>query len=87
MVQVDVGVAGGVDELTGLQATDLSDHHCQQCVGGDVERDSEEGVGAALVELAGEFSFGHIELEKTVARRQGHLVHLSGVPGGDEHPP
>ena len=85
MVQVDVGVAGGVDEVAGLQAADLGYHHRQQCVGGDVERDSEEGVGAALIELAGELSFGHIELEQAMARRKGHLVNLSGIPGGDEH--
>ena len=87
MVQVDVGVACGVDEITGLQATDLGDHHRQQRIGCNVERDSEEGVSAALVELAGEFAFGHVELEQAVARRQGHLVNLSGVPGGYEHPP
>ena len=85
MVQVDVGVACGVDEVAGLQAADLGYHHRQQCVRGYVERDSKEGVGAALVELAGELFFGHIELEQAVARRKGHLVNLSGIPGGDEH--
>ena len=85
MVQVDVGVAGGVDEVAGLQAADVGYHHREQCVGGDVERNTEEGVGAALIELAGKLSFGHIELEQAVARRESHLVHLSGIPGGDEH--
>ena len=87
MVQVDVGVAGSVNELTGPQAADLGDHHRQQRVGGDVERDTEEGVGAALVELAGEFAIGNIELEQAVARRQCHLVNLSGIPCSHEHPP
>ena len=87
MVQVDVGVACGVDEITGLQAADLGDHHRQQGVGGDVERDTEEGVGAALVELAGESAICHVELEQAVARRKGHLVNLAGIPGGDNHPP
>ena len=85
MVQVDVGVAGGVDEVAGLQAADVGYHHREQCVGGDVERNTEEGVGAALIELAGKLAFGHIELEQAVARRESHLVHLSGIPGGDEH--
>lgn len=87
MVQVDVGVAGGVDEVAGLQAADVGYHHREQCVRGYVERDSEEGVGAALIELAGKLAFGHIELEQAVARRESHLVHLSGIPGGDQHPP
>lgn len=73
MVQVDVGVAGGVDEVAGLQAADVGYHHREQCVRGYVERDSEEGVGAALIELAGELSFGHIELEQAVARRRAIL--------------
>lgn len=85
MVQVDVGVACGVDEVAGLQAADLGYHHRQQCVGGYVERDSEECVGAALIKLAGKLAFGHIELEQAVARRKGHLVNISGIPGGDEH--
>ena len=60
--------------------------HGQERVGCDVERNTEEGVGAALVELAGEFAVGHVELEKAMAGRQGHVVHFARVPRGDYHP-
>ena len=81
-----MGIAGRVDKLARLESADLSNHHCQQCVGGNVERHAEEGVRAALVELAGKLAVGHVELEEAVAGRKGHLVHLAGIPGGDEHP-
>ncbi len=64
VVLIDVEVAEGVDELLGLKAGYLRDHAGEQGVGGDVERDAEEEVGAALVELATETAvFGHIKLE------------------------
>ena len=46
--------------------------------------DAEEDVGGALVELTGEPAFRNIELEKAVARRQRHLVHLRRIPGRDD---
>jgi hypothetical protein len=84
MVQVEVGVAEGMDEFAGFQAADLRDHHGQQRVGGDVERHAEEDIGAALVELAGEFSVRDIELEQAVAGRQRHLADFADVPCGDD---
>src|SRR4030067_1002568 len=53
MVEVQVGVAQRVDELTRLAPRDLCHHEREQSVGGDVERHAEKYVGAALVELAG----------------------------------
>ena len=51
----------------------LGHHVGEQRVAGDVERNAEEHVGAALVQLAGELAVGDVELEESVARRQGHL--------------
>ena len=79
-----MSVAGGVDELSGLEAADLREHHREQCVGGDVEGHSEEDVGRALVELAAELAAGHIELEEAVAGREPHLVDLRDIPGVDK---
>src|SRR3990167_8144540 len=84
VVQVEVRVAEGVDELARLQAHDLGDHQGQQGVGGDIERHAQEHVGAALVELAAELSIRHEELEQAVTGRQGHVVDVGRVPGRDD---
>ena len=85
VVQIEMGVTRGVDEVTGLEACHLRHHHQEQGVGGDVEGYAEEGVGRTLVELERETVTGHVELEDSVTGRQGHLVHLGHVPGGDDH--
>jgi hypothetical protein len=84
MVQVEVGVAEGMDEVAGFQARNLRDHEGQQGVGGDVEGDAEEDIRAALVELAGEFSIRHVKLEQAVAGGQGHLADVADIPGADD---
>jgi hypothetical protein len=72
VVVVEVEIAEGVDEFAGLEVADLRDHAGEQRVGGDVERDAEEEVGAALVKLATEFAVEDEELEERVAGRQRH---------------
>ena len=67
MVLVQMRVAERVDELARLQAGDLSDHQGQQRVGSDVEGNAQKHIGTALVQLAGEPSFGHVELEQQMA--------------------
>src|SRR5258708_18765116 len=52
MVEIQMGVAKGVDEGPGDKAGDLRHHQGQQRVGGDVERHAKEYVGGALIELA-----------------------------------
>ena len=86
VVQIEVGVACGVDEVARLVARHLCYHLEQQGVGGDVEGYAEEGVGRALVELERQAVASHIKLEDGVTRGQGHLVHLGHVPRGDNHP-
>ena len=41
-----------VNKLSWLQAADLRNHHGQECVGSDIERDTEEHVCATLIQLA-----------------------------------
>src|SRR4051812_44068577 len=79
VVVVDVTVAAGPDELAHLEPDLLSDHVRQQRVARDVERHTEEEVGAALVELAGQPAVGDVELEEGVARRQRHLWDVADV--------
>ena len=66
VIEVQVGVASGVDEVATLETADLCHHLKEKGIGGDVERHTEEGVGTTLVELEGEFAIGNIELEQTV---------------------
>src|SRR5206468_2394837 len=80
MVEIQMRVSEGVHELTWLQSAHLRDHQRKQCVRGDVERDAEEQIGAALVELAGEPAAGHVELKKRMAGRQLHLWDVRDVP-------
>jgi hypothetical protein len=80
VVEIEVGVARGMDEVATLESAHLCHHLEQKGIGGDIEGHSEEGVGTALVELEGEFAIGYIELEETVAGWESHLGHFGGVP-------
>ena len=80
VVEIQMGVAGGMDKLARLQARDLCHHLQKKGIRGNVERHSEKGVCTALVELEAQLTIGHIKLEKAVTRRQGHLVNFGNVP-------
>src|SRR5688572_12242692 len=54
MVLVEVQVAEGVDEFAGGKIANLRHHHGEERIGGDVEGNAEEQVGAALIKLAAE---------------------------------
>src|SRR6266404_5476103 len=56
MIQVQVAVPAGPDELAGLEIALLREQVCEQRVAGDVERYAEKHIRAALVELAGQAS-------------------------------
>lgn len=81
MVRVEVQIAEGVNELLWLEVANFGDHHGQEGVGRDVERYPEKNVGAALVQLATQFTVRDVELKKSMAGRQGHEVQFTGVPG------
>src|SRR4029077_18299358 len=83
MIQVQMAVADGPNEFTGLQVALLSQHVRQQRIGGDIEGYAEEDIGAALVELAGKPALSDIELKQGMARLQSHLLQLADVPGAD----
>lgn len=85
MVEVEVGVACGMDEVAGTEAADLRHHHEQKGVGGDVERHAKEGVSTTLVELEAEASVSHVELKERVAGGQVHVRQVGHVPRADNH--
>src|SRR5690554_7876793 len=63
VVVIDVAVASGPDELARPVAGLGGDHVREQGIARDVERYTEEQVGAALVQLAAEGAVGDVELE------------------------
>ena len=73
-----------VNELIRDKVANLSDHHGEKRVGGNIERHSEENISTALIHLTRKFSVGDIKLKKSVARRKGHAVQFSRVKGNDE---
>src|SRR5262245_46766872 len=81
MVEIEVHVAEGVDELARNEPRHLRHHHGEQRVRGDVEGHTEEDIRRALIELAEELALRHIELEQAMARWERHLVELADVPG------
>ena len=87
VVEVEVGVASGVDQFTGSEAAHLCHHQGEQGIGGNVEGNAQESVGRALVEETGESAIGDVELEEDVAGWEGHFVDIGHVPGADNHAP
>ena len=83
MVEVEVSIACGVDEVAGTESCDLCHHHKQETVGGDVEGYAEEGVCTALVELEAESAVGYVELEQDVAGGEVHVTQVGHVPCGN----
>ena len=63
MIGVEMEISEGVDEFLRLQPADLGHHEGEQGVGGDIEGDSEEKIGATLVELATELAVSDLELK------------------------
>jgi creatinine amidohydrolase/Fe(II)-dependent formamide hydrolase-like protein len=52
MVLVKMKIAESVNEIARRKIDDLSDHHGEECVARDVERNTEEKIATALVKLA-----------------------------------
>src|SRR5262249_34867024 len=81
MVEIEVHVAEGVDQLARNELRHLRHHHGEQRIRGDVEGHTEEDIRRALIELAEELALRHIELEQAMAGWERHLVELADVPG------
>ena len=86
MVQIQVAVAAGPDEIAHIQIALLRDHVREQRIRSDVERHAQEDVGAALIHLARQPAVGDVELEERMAGRQCHLRQIGDVPGRHDQP-
>src|SRR3546814_15812218 len=84
MVRIEVAIAAGPNELVHLQIALLREHVGEQRVARDVERNAEEDVGRALVELERQFAVRDVRLEEAMARRERHRVEIARVPCGDD---
>ena len=73
------------NEIADLKTRLLGEHVGEQRVGRDVERNAQEHVRAALVELERQASIGHVELEERVAGLKRHFAQVTDVPRGDHH--
>lgn len=85
MVRIDMGIPKDMDELARFEPDYLSDHHRQERVGGDIERNPEESIGGSLVHLTGKLPVRDIELEHHMTWREEHTVGLYRIIGHDEH--
>jgi hypothetical protein len=83
VVEIDMRITCSMDELAGLEATDLSHHHTQQGIRGNVEGNAQEAVGTTLIELQAKLTVCHIELEESMAGGQIHILDVGHIPGAD----
>ena len=56
----------------------------QEGIRSNIKGNTQEEVSAALIELAAQFSVGHIKLEEDMARWERHLRDFAYVPGTDQ---
>src|SRR5437870_836087 len=80
-------IAKGMDKFTGFETADLGHHHRQHRIRGNVERDAQKQVCAALIELATQLAFVDEKLEEGMAWRQRHFIQLSRIPRADYQTP
>src|SRR6186997_3344392 len=80
MVQIEMCVTESMDKVTHLQAANLSHHLRQQRIGGDVERNAQEDVRRALVQLTRQPALRNVELKHRMARRQCHVREIADIP-------
>src|SRR3546814_6349324 len=78
---IQVTVAAGPDKVSDFQVALLGYQVSQQGITVDIKGHTQENIGAALVQLAGQSAIGHIELEECMAGRQGHIGYFGYVPG------
>src|SRR5262245_839028 len=63
MIEIEMRIAQRMHEIAGLEAADMRYHVGEERVRGDVERNADEDVGRALIELARQLAVADIELE------------------------
>ena len=85
MVVIEVAVTTGPDKVADFEVALLRQHMRQERVACNIKRHTQENIAGALIELAGEFPVGHINLEHHMAGRQSHLGQLGHIPCRYDH--
>jgi hypothetical protein len=87
MVLVKVEIAKCVNEIARHKLDGLRNHHCEERIRSDVERNTEEKIAAALVQLATQFAVLHVKLKEQVTGWQCHFRNLGRVPSAYDKAP
>lgn len=74
LIEVDVAIAAGPDEISRFKITLLRHHMGEQSILGDVEDLADRTVRASLIEQAGKPSVRNIELKERVTGGQGGAI-------------
>src|SRR5271165_1203734 len=87
MIPIDVDVSESMNKFSRRHTANNGNHLGQQCIGRNVERDTQKQVSAPLIQLTAQSSFLNVKLEHHVTGWQRHLPNLPWVPGGNNEPP
>jgi hypothetical protein len=80
VIGVEMSIAESMHKLPRLQTCDLSQHHRQKGIGGNIEWHTQEDISTTLIELTRKPAFRHIELKQTMAGGQSHMVDICRIP-------
>jgi hypothetical protein len=69
VVEIEMAVAAGPDEISDSETGLLCGHVGEERVRRDIERHTDENIGAALIQLAGQPAFRDVELEQAMRPR------------------
>src|SRR5271165_851959 len=87
MIPIDMDISERMNKFSGRQPAHRRNHPGQQCIGRNVERDTQKQVSAPLIQLTAQSSFLNVKLEHHVTGWQRHLPNFPWVPGGNNEPP
>lgn len=82
VIEVNVRVAANVNKLFSREVANVRHQMREQRIAGDVERQTQTNISAALIHLTGELSVLHVKLGQAMARRNSHFWEVYGIPRG-----
>mmetsp|Transcript_6937 Transcript_6937/g.11704 ORF Transcript_6937/g.11704 Transcript_6937/m.11704 type:complete len:221 (+) Transcript_6937:67-729(+) len=89
VIQVDMCISNGMNEISSLSSGNFGNHVGQKCIRRNVERNTETHIRRTLVHLTGNLILRciDVELAKHVTRWQRHQLQVSWVPSTHHNPP
>ena len=83
VIFIDMHISSGPDKFARFQPALLGQHGQQQCIAGQVERQSDKHIAGPLIELQMQPTLADRRLEQAVAGCQGHGRQVARVPRAD----